>query len=351
MGTQKKEIVLTKKRDRWTCLVEEGDQKYVEKRFIRAEILSEEKGYLKLEKILANNRLVKELIEKGSNNKGYENIRKIYKVGNIDEPFPCIVLEYIKYNLNEYLKEKGGVIPSVDQAVQIILDVCYGLKFFFDGARKQGMSYLCHGDICPENIYIQITEESKIIAKLGDFDGATMEFTSISPFETHMEWKPNDPEFNEKYDVYSLGLTLATMIAGKKAKDAIQISGCKAIDEYKEIPSEIRELIKKSTEVQNERISLDEFIKNLEHIKGVIKPKEKIIPKEKIDKEEVRNTGYKILEILEDIRKSQDIDRYRRLEPIIQNFLEISQLWKRREEEMPKSRIMKLLEQIKKELS
>jgi serine/threonine protein kinase len=232
-----------------------------------------------LKEMLENNKRIKEILEERKGEKGWNNIKYIEEVGDTDAPY--VVTEYIRYNLKEYMSSKGRIDPH--QALRIVLDVAIGLRFIYESTKSSRHPIIAHTDVCPENIYIDVDERGEIkTVKLGDFDGAWIPEISIHPIMIHMDYKPPEGKPSEKFDVYALGIILAELIGGKRAADLLKEKG--TVDEIDEL-REFKELIEKSTEKKENRMTVDEFIKTIENmnIKEITKGSIKEICEEWLD--------------------------------------------------------------------
>jgi serine/threonine protein kinase len=298
---------------------------------IRAIFIEEEKVIPTLEEMLENNRRIMNLLEK----KSCENLRKIYKVGNYENPY--VVTEHLDYNLKEYV-ERRGMSPQL--AVKIILDVARGLKFVFDNT-----SCYCHGDISPGNIFIE-EKKGEVIAKLGDFDGARFPEISVPVPLLNLDYRPPEPEPDRegRYDVYSLGVILTELILGKSAAKRIRTAGGEAVNEFQLVPEGLKTIIRGSTELSAEkRYTLNEFIKMLESF---------LQPLHWDDlKREARNVALLYKEVLETLRRNPSpilVDKIKR--QINPKFRELAALWRgKRIESAPE--IKQLISYLKEELS
>jgi serine/threonine protein kinase len=232
-----------------------------------------------LKAMLENNKRIKEILEERKGERGWDNIKYIEEVG--DENAPYVVTEYIRYNLRKYMSIKGRIDPH--QALRIVLDVATALKFVHESTKDSEHRIIAHTDVCPENIYIDVDERGEIkTVKLGDFDGAWVPEISINPMRVHMDYKPPERKPSEKFDVYALGVILAELIGGKRAVELLKEKG--TVDEIDEL-REFKELIEKSTEKKENRMTVDEFIKTIENmnIKEITKGSIKEICEEWLD--------------------------------------------------------------------
>lgn len=145
----------------------------------------------------------------------HPNIVGIYDVGEEDGIY-YIVMEYIHgQTLKEYIKEKGKIEPM--EAINIAKQISYGLEH----AHKNGV---VHRDIKPQNIMIT---DDKII-KVADFGIArassamTMTNTGKVMGSVHY-FSPEQARggfSDHRTDIYSLGVVMYEMIAGRLPYDA-----------------------------------------------------------------------------------------------------------------------------------
>lgn len=168
--------------------------------------------------------------EEGSDNKRFElesqtvagfsdpHTIRLFDYGVTDEGYQYQVIEYLDgCNVKEYLKKNGPLKPAIAKTVGI--QICGSL------AEAHRMNIL-HRDIKPSNIMLIETPERGVHAKLLDFGlvradnhDPTITKTGMvlgSPMYMSPEQidKKSD-ELTSLTDVYSLGLTLYTIVTGK----------------------------------------------------------------------------------------------------------------------------------------
>jgi len=284
-----------------------------------------------LEAMLENNRTIMKLLKV----KPCENVKKVYDVGDWENPY--VVMEYLDYNLNEYV-EKKGVTPR--DAIKIVLDVAKGLKFVFDNT-----TCYCHGDISPDNIFISV-QKGEIVAKLGDFDGARFPGGTVSPELFNLVYRPHEqePDKQGRYDVYSLGIILAELIVGKDGARRIRDRGGEAIGEFPWVSEELKKVIKGAAALlADKRFTLEEFINALETLSQPL-------PWDRLEKE-VKDVAFLYKNVLEKLRYHLDSNKFFKIKyDIDPKFDELAALWgKKLEESIP--RIEELISYLKKELS
>lgn len=145
----------------------------------------------------------------------HPNIVGIYDVGEEDDIY-YIVMEYIHgRTLKEYIREKGKLEPG--EAISISKQISYALEH----AHKNGV---VHRDIKPQNI--MITDDG--IIKVADFGIArasstvTMTNTGRVMGSVHY-FSPEQARggySDQRTDIYSLGVVMYEMIAGRLPYDA-----------------------------------------------------------------------------------------------------------------------------------
>ena len=168
--------------------------------------------------------------EEGSDNKRFElesqtvagfsdpHTIRLFDYGVTDEGYQYQVIEYLDgCNVKEYLKKNGPLKPSIAKTVGIQL--CGSL------AEAHRMNIL-HRDIKPSNIMLIETPERGVHAKLLDFGLARADNHDPTITKTGMvlgspmymspeQIDKKSDELTPLTDVYSLGLTLYTIVTGK----------------------------------------------------------------------------------------------------------------------------------------
>lgn len=168
---------------------------------------------------------------------------------NLTEPLiehsKCLVFatEHIKSSLQNLLTtENFSEIYHSDMELKLhVLELLEGISFMHNTVKN------AHFNICPENIYI--TEDNKW--KLSGFN-----FTTLLPNESYKSYKENDQTFkdfprlfcpnlnysapelldNSNYfsDIFSLGMTILTILKGCERKDRSSVFKCSSMIKHKE---------------------------------------------------------------------------------------------------------------------
>ncbi|MEM2979864.1 MAG: protein kinase [Thermoproteota archaeon] len=309
-------------------------KKYVVKRFHIERI---NPAHLSI--IFNNNKFINEAVENHRDAEGCKNVREIYAIGNKLEPY--IISEYLAYSLEEYMEKRK---ISIEQAIRISLDVARCLKFIFEKSKIE-----CHGDICPKNIFIDEVN-GELIVKVGDFDGALTTDRSIQQVLTHTRYRP--PELGaltldmlkeRKFDVYSLGLILAELVAGPPAVDSILSKGPSAIDRVI-ANEEIREIVRDAIKPHSERMRLEKFIERLESLEKPLPP----LPIKTILQVYLTN----LEELQRKLKAGQamtdsDKEKYKKLNGAWPKIEKLMELYEKREKE----EVKRLSEELNRELS
>ena len=115
-------------------------------------------------------------------------------------------LEYCEDNLNNYLQENGELSRDKKLFKEIVISIAKALKTL----NEKG---IMHRDIKPQNIFIKnANDENNRIIKLGDFGCAIKisenDYDSIGTVLYNAPEIVQDLEYDEKVDLWSLGITL-----------------------------------------------------------------------------------------------------------------------------------------------
>ena len=145
-----------------------------------------------------------------------EFITQVYDFGYYNR-LPFFVMEYC--NLGSLTNFAG--IANAKFAHQVLISV---VSTLLDLKQRGGF----HRDIKPANILVKRNEYGKIVTKLSDFGLARIEDT-ISTFTNNPYGSPaymspqilEGKSFDEKDDIYSLGVTILELITGSRDKSAV----------------------------------------------------------------------------------------------------------------------------------
>ena len=120
-------------------------------------------------------------------------------------------LEYCSENLSNYMLENGELKYDKTFFKQIILDIAKALKTIHDKG-------IMHRDIKPSNIFINYENKKEKIVKLGDFGCSIyIQDNTSEPIGTILYCAPEiikNIEYDEKCDLWSLGITLFELYFG-----------------------------------------------------------------------------------------------------------------------------------------
>lgn len=166
-----------------------------------------------------------------------QHIVRIDDHGITEEGIPFFVMEYLSGETLAQRLEREKIM-SVASSIDILSQICRGLKVAHDGVRlwQQGQHTepikIIHRDLKPENIFLVPNELTgsgnwvKILdfgiakIKLDDSNGKpTTQITELNAFVGTFEYASpeqcqSNPDIDERSDIYSLGLILYRMISG-----------------------------------------------------------------------------------------------------------------------------------------
>jgi beta-lactam-binding protein with PASTA domain len=143
-------------------------------------------------------------------NLNHPNIVSIYDWGNEGDLY-YIVMEYVEgRNLKEILTTDGRILP--ERAAEIAAEICAALQF----AHRQN---LVHRDIKPHNIAITNMGQVKVmdfgIARAGAGEGITQTGMVMGTPQYISPEQAQGLAVDGRSDIYSLGVVLYEMLAGK----------------------------------------------------------------------------------------------------------------------------------------
>ena len=165
---------------------------------------------------------------------------RLFDYGITAEGYQYQVMEYLQgKNIDQFIKAHGPIPPSL--AKKITIQVCGSLA---EAHRKQ----IIHRDIKPSNIMLIETPEHGIQSKLLDFglvrtenhDPTLTKTNTVLGSPMYMSPEQIDSQtspINMKTDIYSLGLTIYTMITGKPPFAASNLSGILAAQLFQQPPA------------------------------------------------------------------------------------------------------------------
>ena len=139
-----------------------------------------------------------------------ENIIEFYR--KLETPNNIIFeLEYCEENIMDYLKDNGELRKEPENFKKLVLALANALLTIHSNG-------IMHRDIKPNNIFLKEEGEFNII-KLGDFGCATyIKDNTSDPIGTIIYCAPeivNNLKYDEKCDLWSLGITLYELYFGK----------------------------------------------------------------------------------------------------------------------------------------
>ena len=139
-----------------------------------------------------------------------ENTVNLYKRME-NEEYIIFELEFCETDLRDYLTQNGELNRDKHLFKEIVTGIAKALKTL----QEKGVM---HRDIKPDNIFIKDTNMSKTIIKLGDFGCSVyIKDNTSEPIGTILYSSPEivkNIEYNEKTDLWSLGVTLFELYFG-----------------------------------------------------------------------------------------------------------------------------------------
>ncbi|MFL6253733.1 MAG: protein kinase domain-containing protein [Pyrinomonadaceae bacterium] len=154
---------------------------------------------------------------------GHRNIVRVYDYIELGSGEACIVMEFIEgMSLRDYMGRPGRAQLPVDEAVSIAFQAAQGI----DALHKKG---ILHRDLKPENIMLTKDEQGRLLVKVVDF-GLAKSFRSLERARAYTDIPVREfagtmlytspencrgEELDERSDVYSLGIILYEMLAGR----------------------------------------------------------------------------------------------------------------------------------------
>lgn len=153
----------------------------------------------------------------------HQNIVQIYDVGCEDGRY-FIAMEYLEGEcLAAVLKRarKAGRAPSPALAAGIALQICEGLEYAHDISGRDGKPLnVVHRDVNPQNIFVLYSGGAKLvdfgIAKATERIAKTQAGTLKGKYSYMSPEQIYDQHLDKRADVYSLGVVLWELLAGRK---------------------------------------------------------------------------------------------------------------------------------------
>ena len=149
-----------------------------------------------------------------------ENVSRIIDVGNLDDGAPFIVMDHLEGEDFASLLERGP--RPVIEAVDLVIEACAGVA----AVHAVG---IVHRDVKPANLFIARVADGRHVIKLLDFgiaklpaDGAVSDVKLTRDFgvlgSVHYmapEQMLGEPDVGSRADVWSLGVILYELLAGR----------------------------------------------------------------------------------------------------------------------------------------
>ncbi|MCX7611000.1 MAG: serine/threonine protein kinase [Ignavibacterium sp.] len=218
----------------------------------------------------------------------HPNIVKVFDLIELPDELH-IVMEYVEgRSLDKIIGQEIGPIPY-QKALPIFNQILDGISY----AHKQGV---IHRDIKPSNIIVTPDNRVKItdfgIAKLQDTTQHTRTGTRMGTlYYMSPEQIRGEKEIDERSDIFSLGITLFEMLAGRlpwgKKGELTEFEIMQKIvneplpdprDFYPAIPERFVEAIRKATEKDKSK-----RIKSVDELYEIINQKDLVMTEEKVE--------------------------------------------------------------------
>ena len=240
---------------------------------------------------------------------GHANIIKIYNFGYIDEMVPYIVMEYLEgESLGQALSQDR--VLSTERAIDIALQI-------LDALHAVHASNIVHRDLKPENVFLSRQTGGFELVKLLDFGISRLERTEDmdrrlteagrmygTPYYASPEQAEGDIDVDHRADLYSVGVLLYEMLAGKlpfRAKsyaallvDILTKPPPDPRDMTGTIPSDVVTIIFNALEKkpENRYQSAKAMIRDLERVRDAIEGgyTKEVVERTKVEKRAKRGT-------------------------------------------------------------
>ena len=148
-----------------------------------------------------------------------EHVARVSDVGTLDNGAPYMVMEYLDGSDLSSILEKKGPMP-VPEAIEYVLQACEAIN----EAHSYG---IVHRDIKPANLFVTKRQDGGPLVKVLDFgisktigsgvDGLTRTTATMgSALYMSPEQMRQSRSVDHRTDIYSLGITLYELLAGKQ---------------------------------------------------------------------------------------------------------------------------------------
>ena len=155
-----------------------------------------------------------------------EHVVRVTDVGKLENGIPYIVMEFVEGMDLDRLLSVGGPL-SVGVAVDYVLQAC-------EAVAEAHVAGIVHRDIKPSNLFLAKKKDGSEVVKVFDFgiskikkefeqNAANITQTSISmgtPSYMAPEQMKSAADVDERCDIWSLGMVLHELVAGKPAFEA-----------------------------------------------------------------------------------------------------------------------------------
>ena len=149
----------------------------------------------------------------------HPNIAALYEAGSTEEGYPYLAMEWVSgASLTHYCDENSA---DLRERLHLFNQVCEGVQY----AHQRG---IIHRDLKPDNLLVAEIE-GQGVPKIIDFgiattghdapaaaDGSTQIATAGTPAYMSPEARDKSTEIDRRTDVYSLGVILYELVAGRR---------------------------------------------------------------------------------------------------------------------------------------
>ena len=166
----------------------------------------------------------------------HANICQIFDLGKVEDSY-FIALEFVHGKdvraIFDRCKQKpvdGQTAMPIAQACFIVMKACEGLDYAHNKRDGQGREMtLVHRDVSPQNILISYEGEVKLIdfgiAKAAGKMSKTQQGILKGKFGYMSPEQVRGLPLDRRSDVFSLGIVLYEMVAGKRPFDGVSVAG------------------------------------------------------------------------------------------------------------------------------